>query len=762
MDKINDNGYVPWKKDDWDYFGAGHIVEKELETIESLRGKKPVSGIALSGGGIRSASFALGVLQALSYRGWLSKIDYLSTVSGGGYIGTCLSYLLHKKWKDPNTGKDLLFSLDNDGFPLGSYPLTGRSNDQSRKTFSDAMSDASHAARGEMLRYLRQRANYLLPGEGISLLSLIGVVLRNTILSVTFFLALITLMFWLFGTLFILPVNSPGGANYLLWFAGALVMVFIVGVFFYGLFSWFIGRFLSQDSSYTVRRHVEINYHRLLILTGLFVVLGSVSLVYEKLVDVNVFIFNMNMPVTDIAGSLSALSGVIMTIMAFMQSGHSKRKMPVGLLSGIAALALLFGLLLLGYEFATRWIRFNADQILASWIVWSGWAAALIITLMFGWLLNLNYISIHRYYRDRLMETFMPDINNLLDKTKKEKATAAIVGNNTLLRQMWGGEDCERNQEKFDVPYHIINANVILVSSRIPKFRGRGGDNFIFSPLFCGSAATGWAPTKSDLYSDLSLASAMAISGAAVNPNSGCGGEGPARQRLFAMLMGLLNIRLGYWLPNPKRMNRGKNTPNLLYPGLQEVLLRKYLDEESCLLQLSDGGHFENLGLYELVRRRLSLIIVCDGAADPGFKFSDLANAVERVRADFGTLIEFDGHKLEDLIPTVDPKASAPLPGEADPMSYATQGFLVGKIYYADKTEGTLIYITTTIVRGLSPDIYGYRREHPVFPDEPTSDQFFDEKQFEAYRELGFQLADLVCKDTGLKQNADLKKTGVV
>jgi len=86
-----------------------------------------------------------------------------------------------------------------------------------------------------------------------------------------------------------------------------------------------------------------------------------------------------------------------------------------------------------------------------------------------------------------------------------------------------------------------------------PKERNsrRGGDNFIMSPAYCGSNATGWRKTKEYMGGEVTIASAMAISGAAVNPDAGCGGEGVTRQPFLSILMGMLNLRLGYWVPNP-------------------------------------------------------------------------------------------------------------------------------------------------------------------------------------------------------------------
>jgi hypothetical protein len=378
------------------------------------------------------------------------------------------------------------------------------------------------------------------------------------------------------------------------------------------------------------------------------------------------------------------------------------------------------------------------------------------------------------------METFMPNVPDAVDvhgavpgRVRKHDADGAKLF-----------EMCPRTGARAHVaPYHIVNTNVVLVSSYIPKFRARGGDNFVLTPLYCGSNATGWCATGGDgnarsPFESLTFATAMAVSGAALNPNTGAGGEGVTRQPLLSFLMGVLNIRLGYWAPNPspraeslhrlknidtkRRGGRwgpslkrgvyrvltswllcGKSGPNALCPGLSELFMRMSLDENSQQIQLSDGGHFENLGLYELIRRRLKLIIVCDGTADKDFAFADLANAVERVRADFGAIVDIDSADLERLVPKAERKGHV----ETEPASrYAERGYLVADITYSAgppdaNKKGKLIYMTTTFFKELSADLYAYRKCNDAFPDQPTSDQFFDEKQFEAYRELGFQTA---------------------
>jgi len=90
-------------------------------------------------------------------------------------------------------------------------------------------------------------------------------------------------------------------------------------------------------------------------------------------------------------------------------------------------------------------------------------------------------------------------------------------------------------------------------------------------------------------------------------------------------------------------------------------------------------------------------------------------------------------------------------------LTYAERGYLIGTILYKDDSEGTLIYLTTTLFRDMTADIYGYRKGHKEFPDQSTNDQFFDEKQFEAYRELGFQTAYKMMCDENVKANDDVK-----
>lgn len=736
--------WVPYDVDDRVYFGAARVVEAERDLIRSQRPdprhENSFTGLALSGGGIRSASFCLGVLQALAYQRWLPKIDYLSTVSGGGYIGSSVSWLLHKTWTvaDPSADHDkkrmVQFGVAPEEFPYGTYPMSGTLNEPEKET--EPPGGMRRRDKGSMLRFVRQNAKYLVPGHGINILSLIAAVVRGALVSLTVYLGLLTLVFlglhrigfYDVARLPWLPAleGLAAGTSWPLFLAALFGAAFLLLVFLYTALSW-------VPSSYRGRRFFDVGANYLLTVALAFLVLSAPPWVQHGIAWVTQRLApgqaaGAAESLTEWLGAVSALLGALSAFGAFARSSRKKGVIPIGLLATIAAALLLFGLLLLGYRFSLRWYQALGAEVGTASVV-----IAIVAIAGLGLLANLNRVSIHRFYRDRLMEAFLPDVDNALQPTghRPYAREADRKKLSALANQLRG-------------PYHIVNANVVLVGSKRAKFKGRGGDNFILSPLYCGSNATGWRDTEKYANDDMTLASAMAISGAAVNPSAGCGGEGVTRNTLMSMLMGLLNLRLGYWSLNPalKKLPWPIGEPNHWTPGLWELVNRSRLCEDRRFLQLSDGGHFENLGLYELVRRKLKVIIVCDGAADPNYSFSDLANAIEKIRVDFGALVSIDSAALQRLVPR--PKDEDSDDPEAE--RFAKTGYLITDLIYEDNTRGRLIYLTTTFFERLSADLYGYRREHPEFPDEPTSDQFFDEKQFEAYRELGYSIAlEMMC-----------------
>lgn len=801
--RANDGVYVENDVRDLEYFGAARVIEEERKQIRIRRGLKNhtklenLTGLALSGGGIRSASFSLGIMQALAYRGWLKKIDYLSTVSGGGYIGSSLIWLLKS-----NTD----FGMERDNFPYASFPMSSQPRtEQPHTSLKERIRTNPNAVnyKGKLLRFVRQNAKYLNPGRGINLFSLAGLALRGGLAGILVYGGLATLVLWVFkffgafdcSTWEYLYVPEPLDKNFFFALLFWVLVAYLASIPIFALITIFSGNG-RESHTYGLRRGYEIALGYLLPSLICLAILGSLPIIRCSLLELGQktstppaaftasgqrtssggFVFSGHIRPAPVpkglkpadqdpccitketpshspflnalrqemgalgAGLCAMLMALVSGLGAFFKTGRlTMKKLPLGPLVAVGITLLVIGQLL---------TSFSLLQVIDSAKPHPAFLLMTLVLLLVLASININYLSLHRFYRDRLMETFMPNTKNLLER-HFESAHIAKAADQARLHTMGILVD-DAKQEQRHVPYHIINTNVVLVSSNHPKFRGRGGDCFILSPAFCGSNATGWRATSSFMQGTMTLATAMAISGAAVNPSAGCGGEGITRSPFLSALMGMLNLRLGYWVPNPdnrKGFWKRKRIPTSILPGLSEISLRFFLNEKSRFLQLSDGGHFENLGLYELIRRKLRLIIVCDGGADPNFTFSELSNAMEKARSDFGALIMLESEHLALLTPNnTDPQGVA----------YAQSPYLLAKIAYSDGSEGRLIYITTNFFKELSADLYGYRKEHPAFPDEPTTDQFFDEKQFEAYRELGFQAAWAMMK------GEDIAKDGII
>jgi hypothetical protein len=198
----------------------------------------------------------------------------------------------------------------------------------------------------------------------------------------------------------------------------------------------------------------------------------------------------------------------------------------------------------------------------------------------------------------------------------------------------------------------------------------------------------------------------------------------------MTLLMTLFNVRLGWWLPNPgkpgNRVHRKSSPGNSLGALLSEAVGNT--NDEYKWVYLSDGGHFENLGLYDVVMRRVGTIIVIDASADPHYEMGDLGNAFRKIYVDFGIPI------------LIRDRCGPPIFNSAN--REEVRHCTIYDIQYAcvhgsDTPNGTLVYIKACLCSKLSEDVKHYAGEHPAFPHEPTFNQFFKESQFESYRRLG-------------------------
>jgi hypothetical protein len=352
---------------------------------------------------------------------------------------------------------------------------------------------------------------------------------------------------------------------------------------------------------------------------------------------------------------------------------------------------------------------------LNDWIPGRDGANALLLLFLavgaFAWLslINVNQISPHRYYRNRLAETYL----------LRRQTTAGV--DEATVRALDPQPLPDLRSDNPRAPYHLINAAVNLPASKNPELRGRQADFFVLTQDFCGSPLVDYCETGRMQEKDpnLDLGTAMAISGAAASSFMGV-----KSLPSLSFWLALLNVRLAYWLPNPKRASRLR-TKSGASPLVVWRELFGRLDEASDYVNVSDGGHIENLGVYELLRRKCRYIVAIDAEADPGMEFGSLMQLMRYAEIDFGIDIELD---LDEL--------------SLDKERRCKAHFGFGTIDYGRGQTGYLLYIKSSLT-GNEPDyVRDYRQRNPTFPHETTADQFFSEAQFEAYRALGEHIGD--------------------
>lgn len=341
-------------------------------------------------------------------------------------------------------------------------------------------------------------------------------------------------------------------------------------------------------------------------------------------------------------------------------------------------------------------------KILNFYAEWWLYALGALIQI-YNWLfINVNRFSLHPFYRDRLSRTFLITPKN---------------GEMTHVDEL---KLSELNGPESAAPYHIVNTALNLQGSENPQLRSRKTVPFILSKRHCGSELTGYCKTEDMEKVDehLNLATAMAISAAAASPNMGTMGK-----KSLSFLLTLLNVRLNYWLPHPEKvreMSKGKPFPvrplGLSYL-MQEALAK--LNEKRPYVNCSDGGHIENLAVYELLRRQCKTIICIDAEADPTFSFFGLITLQRYAEIDLGITLELD------------------LTGIRPEEGVSARNHTVGYIRYPNGETGRIIYLKLSFTGKEAEYLHYYREQNPAFPHQSTSDQFFDETQFEVYRALG-------------------------
>jgi hypothetical protein len=351
---------------------------------------------------------------------------------------------------------------------------------------------------------------------------------------------------------------------------------------------------------------------------------------------------------------------------------------------------------------------------LAMFAALGGWVLAL------GWMADPNAVSLHTFYRVRLVRAYLGASNPGRRQRGHDIAEADSADDlplSLLSSARLGG------------PYHLINTTLNLVGGRDLVTAQRFAANFILSSRFCGSTRTGYRSTAKYMHGCLTLGAAIATSGAAVSPNMGSATPSAA----LALMLAAMNIRLGLWVPTPEGSNW--RTPQAhLWPV---YLLRESLSQTNELgsyCYLTDGGHFDNTGLYALVERGCRFMVICDNGADPSPScFADIGRAIRRCRIDFRAEIDLDTRLFR---PTSGPGSVHIATGTIRYDIEHVRG-LGWSAQAQQNLTGKIVWIKPTLLAGDAADVRQYGLENAQFPQQTTLDQWFDEGQFESYRKLG-------------------------
>lgn len=746
-----------------------------------------VCGMALSGGGLRSTTFNLGLLQGLHQLGLLKMFDYLATVSGGGYVGGFWT-----AWRHYHRQPD------------------APASHQTPQLFP-ASEQGARGAQLEEVRHLRELSNLLGPRPGLRSLDmrqLTATVLGALIPTLPAALAFILLahLLWLllasalFATVGPLPrrLLVSGGLMMLLTSGGLLLsewlrsrqerqakvsrglppeawaqgpsgfgdylppMLLATGLVLV-LWAWLIpglphgpwklagpapetgglhprpllhvfcpagawlgaagllvtlrwlgSRFMTPWMQSTTLAALDRVIRRLLQLAILwsffaaFWMAGWLLHDYSRTNKLWLGIGGYEDLLKPLVGTVTALTALFARAQKLLGrrasepvspnlKDRAKSRIPQVLAAVILSL-IAFGMVLL--------ILTAADQHWLGWLMTGAGAITVLMLLFF----DPNLMGLHVFYRARLARTFIGAAHGEAPGQLEPHSKDDLPINR--LRSLPG-------------PLHLICCAANDLSSVDPlASRDRGADSAVLSPVSfsVGSEWRSWRDIREEGGLVPTLAAAMTASGAAFQSRLG---SMPMRQGpAVSFLMTAFNLRLGLWVPHPTR-SRGQWYDRMLVglPFYKELLGRSRARGQEVLL--SDGGYFDNLGLYELVRRHCRFILVSDCGMDSDTGFDDLANAVRRVREDFGVEIRID---------------VSPLRANAE-SGLSRQPIVVGDIEYPDGDTGMMLLLTPTLTGNEPPDITQYKARNADFPHETTGDRFYDEAQWEAYRRLGEHVA---------------------
>lgn len=418
----------------------------------------------------------------------------------------------------------------------------------------------------------------------------------------------------------------------------------------------------------------------------------------------------------------------------------------IGLLSLVLAwLSLLQWFLFMPQTFdalveVPAWMR--AALVAGIWLIW------VLLTASNEQMANTS--SLHSFYRARLTRAYLAVGNQnrgLFQQTPPQSNVTEVVG----------GDDISLSNYRPDArggPIHLVNTCLnqtrddqsgLYNADRkgiavIASWRGLevGVDKFIAAtPNYDAGTLGRW----------------IAVSGAAASP-----GAGSYTSRGLALLVYFLGVRLGLWVRAPHQTVELRWLSRLGWRFMPKPLMltseasATFFGVERPWWYLSDGGHFDNTGVYPLLKRELDFIILSDASSDARYDFGDIENMVRKARIDFGAEIDFyTREEAAHLFSLAGADLTVLSPEEMN-NNHSRRGVLLARIRYRERAEparsdgleptpirpeGTLLVIKPNLHDELDADLLAYAKKHSDFPHESTGDQSFDEAQWESYHRLG-------------------------
>jgi hypothetical protein len=662
-------------------------------------------GIALSGGGVRSAAFNLGALQALQETRLLPNAAYLAAVSGGNYIASALTISAAHLDTECQNGK----------------PLWGRGSPEER--------------------YLRQHTDYLAPGLVGKLWMAASAVYGLVLNYLPFALVSVLVGRLLGGGLYLLGVRPADLRLTNLSQPGSVVVVILAcagaGMVAMALLLVVYRRWFKDghpgDYGESKAEKIAMYLFSATALLGVCVLLPKLAELYG-LVSGNALtgVFGADRGTFEsVGGRLSIASAwLLLTLLIAVVAlalGRRFRALRVMLvLASLAGAGLLLIPLLSSLDYVTRHgISSTAD------VLWA--VVPLVVVLVMGVTVHNRRYSMHLFYRERLNSAFALKRRNDDGRIQAEP----IRFDERLYFSRLG-----KAHSTVRLPKLVVCCAVNLTTDDVPV--GRFAESFTFEHDVTGGPMLGYRTTEEFenaagvAGTQLTLPSIMAVSGAAVSPLMGRFTYPPLR-----FLMALTNVRLGVWIKNPLHPSwqpatappdaepgRLRRVTTWIRDGWREpgalYVLREALGAAKSThryIYLTDGGHWENLGLVELLRRRCTHVVCFDASCDRTGQGLDIGRAIALARSELRADVQLD-----------------PRPVMADAEGFAGTMAVEGAVRYPE-SGGTakLVYAKAVLTEDASWDLHAYKKRDNRFPHHSTTQQMFTDEQFEAYRTLGHE-----------------------